>query len=313
MKSLLLFFILSLSVSAHAITWAQAFDNYFAKIYTNTLNSPVSCESTYAPLTKDGVLEIRYAFGYFDASEGNNLNNQTPEAFSRSLDKGAANSVEWFLKRPCRNTYHQLCGFKKLEGADGYAILEKTILQFGRRLTVRLSLTHASATNSFFDNTGVAAAQQELFTARSEQNYFGGVKDGADIVYYVGHSRNGGGPDFQPPVLRDYDGHPDYDNYYEVRREGEASLLSALKESPNKEQIIGLFSCYSSSHFRNNLLSANAGLKMILSHVSIPYNEAIYASLGYLEGSLRGVCGEALETLAEQTPMTQKGFSSGYF
>lgn len=306
----LVLFILSLSFTANAKTWLDAIDEYFSDIYQNTSSGELSCKPIYQNLTRDGHLEIRYALGYFDASANNDLDQQTPEAFSRSVDKGAAAAIRHVLKQKCKSKQHQLCGFHEGDKNDGLSILSKKIQQFGQTLSVRVVLTHASASKSYFDNIGEKATEQEFYTDQSEMNFFYGISQGADIAFYLGHSRNGGGPDFEPPVLRDYDGHPDYKGHYEVQRDGERKLLRALSETANKDQILGMFSCYSSSHFRRNLLRTRPALKMILSHVSIAYNEALFASLGYLEGHLRGLCGKDLETFAEQSRATVNGFST---
>lgn len=296
------------TTSAFGATWIQELDRYFQPIVNEASPSSATCQENYQPLLADGRLEIRFALGYFDNSAGNDLNNQTPESFSKTHDAGARQAIEVFLTRPCSGRL-KLCGFKKLGGNMGLAKLHKKDILQGKAVEVLVYLTSAAASTSHFDNIGRLAETQTKLSQQSMNNFFGGIKHGADIVLYTGHSRNGGGPDFQPPILRERDGHPDYKGYYEVHRTAEKHMLNMMTVSRNQQQIIGLFSCYSIRHFEREMLSVNADQKMILSHSALPYNQGIYSSVAYLEGMLRGHCGDELESLAEQTPEMRTGVS----
>ncbi len=73
------------------------------------------------------------------------------------------------------------------------------------------------------------------------------VRD-ADGFIYVGHSRDGGGPDPYPPVLL-ANGHTDYEHYHRLKP-GMKSLEPYLKAAPKAPILIGSFSCSSLKHFK---------------------------------------------------------------
>jgi hypothetical protein len=267
------------------------------------------CQPLYNPLLKDGILDIRYAFGYFDDSE-NGLKKSyagTNYGFSPSLDIVAFETLVKIATAPCRNRSMRLCDFQKNENShSGKAVLEKTIRIQNQNTLVRLTITQASASEFFSKNTGPLRSSQKFLTEQSESNFFEGLKV-ADVVFYNGHSRNGGGPDFNPPDLTS--SHKvNYKGFYEVQKPGLRRTLESLSQNPNSAFILGLFSCYSRLHFQKVLFSANPDQRLILSSESIDYFQTLKASVGYLEGILRGDCGQSLANTAKKDDLIRKGF-----
>jgi len=274
------------------------------------VEGPQKCENVYAKAMDKGVLDIRYALGYFDDTTGEErIHNGVNYGLSPSLDIEVFNSLRKELTSPCRTKTMRVCGFEQNgEPLTGKVVLQKNINLHGKKTLVRITLTQASATPNFEQNKGIASDRQQILTAQSEENFFEGLKS-ADIVLYNGHSRNGGGPDFNPPRLMS-NLHVDYKGYYEKKRPGILRVMASLKENPDKEIILGLFSCYSKKHFYDTFMKANPIQRLILSADTIDYFDTLKASIGYLEGFLRGSCGQDLADTAKQEDKLKQGFES---
>lgn len=267
---------------------------------------PGKCVSMFAPLVDDGVLDVRYALGYFDDSTGKELiRSRVNYGYSPALDISIYNTLKTQFTSRCRGDLN-LCGFDVASNARGKSILQKSINIQGRKTLVRITLTHAAASGITERNKGELSAVQQQLTAQSDDNFFNGLKT-ADVIFYNGHSRNGGGPDFNPPVLNSQN-KVNYDGYYEPKRIGIKRLLKTISESSNKGAILGLFSCYSQKHFLKDLMNNNSQQRVILTADTIDYFDTLKASVGYLEGILRGTCGQELANTAKQNDKVRGGF-----
>ena len=267
------------------------------------------CLPVYKNAIQNKVFDIRYALGYFDDSQGIDIiwNGQN-WGISPSLDIGIFNSIIRVLTESCENSSQlDLCGFS-LSGdpGSGKVTLEKQIKLIGNGVTARITLTQASASESFVNNKNLLADRQSFLTQQSEENYFGGIGK-ADVVIYNGHSRNGGGPDFNPPVLNSIL-HVNYDGYYRVKKPGISRVLNAIKSNSNKDDILAFFSCFSRKHFYDDILKANPKQRLILSADAIDYFDSLKASMGYLEGLLHSTCGQNLADLAKQGDKIKNAF-----
>lgn len=272
-------------------------------------NGDYQCLPAFRNIVKKKHMDIRYALGYFDDSETGKERvwGGINYGIAPSLDIDVFHSMRRFLTSPCKNTQQKACGFSELgDPQKGKVVLHKNLIYFGEEITVSLSLTHASASESFLENTGVRKYQQKELTLQSEENYFEGIGV-ADVVFYNGHSRNGGGPDFNPPRLNRLN-KPNYEGYYKIKKPGITRVLQKIKASKNKDFILGFFSCYSNLHFYKALTQTNPKQKLILSMEEIDYFDTLKASMGYLEGILRGQCGSVLSASAKHGPRIVNGF-----
>lgn len=144
---------------------------------------------------------------------------------------------------------------------------------------------------------------------RRKNTFFGSLRK-ADIVIYQGHSRNGGGPDFNPPQLNSTE-HPDYVGYYRKVFSGRNRMLEELRSGGNRDAILAMFSCDSNLHFVSRLKANNKNQRMILTlggEGFVTYPEAVSVSMGYLEGILRGSCGAQLDSIARLGDRERKGY-----
>ncbi len=313
---------------------ASAIFNYETQVpkiletyFSNVMNHPAAkaayqtdiadnkCNSVYQNMIKDGVLDINYALGYFDDSAVGGpkrfarfTNGKGIEEYGRSpsLDIVVYNAIRNFMKAPCRNSNQLTCGFfEKGNPANGKVILEKDISMFGQKVLARMTLTQASASQNYDQNISTLAERQKALTLQSEANYFDAIRT-SDIIFYNGHSRHGGGPDFMPVVLNSR-GTPEYEQHYKIKRTGIRRTLAEVKARPDRDYILGLFACYSASYYQEALFLTRPGIQSIYSIDTIYYFDSLTSSLGYIEGFMHGLCGSDLSTLARQSDVVKKG------
>ncbi len=263
------------------------------------------CRTYHENYNRDGVIDIRYALGYFDDSTGHNMIYSNQDwGSSPSYDEGVAVGIRKVMTEPCQNSSRRMCGFTELSSAserlrNGATVLSRQMDLHGRSVEVRMTLTYASASPFYARNKTVLREKQERYTRASEENFFGGLRK-ADFVIYQGHSRVGGGPDFNPPRLTRA-GKPDYVGYYQKLFPGRTRLIEEMRNGGNKDMTLGLFSCDSNMHFISKVKGANKNQRMILTlggEGFVTYPEAVNVSMAYLEGLLRGSCGTQLDGFA---------------
>lgn len=312
MKFVIITLISILTLSARAdiydyeVVLPQQLNQYFSSVNQVTTNSDSVnyCPSVYQKALDRGVFEVRYALGYFDDSRGHEVvESGMNYGFSPSLDIAVFNALRYFYTQPCSNVdeNQKSCGFEEVGDAhSGKVTLQKPVYFGDREILFKIVLTHASASEGYNLNKGLLSEKQAQLTEQSERNYFDAIgSDDVDAVFYNGHSRNGGGPDFNPPVLNSAR-KTDYVNYYQVRQVGIKKLLEKINTGTNKNQVMGLFSCYSQKHFYNRIMSVNPQQKIILSSDTIDYIDSLLGSTGYIEGFLNGTCGDALNNKAKR-------------
>jgi hypothetical protein len=302
----------ALTIYAYNYWYPQYLETYLKKVDAVTTATPqadhkAQCLPVFKNSLKSKVFDIRYALGYFDDSKGEEVVYEGINyGLSPSLDISIFDVVREFLQKPC-TARRALCGFAQSgDPKQGKVILEKQIQLMGSEVLARITLTHASASESFIANTGSLKERQAFLTQQSEENYFGGLGK-ADVVFYNGHSRNGGGPDFKPPHLNS-ELHVNYNGYYKVKKPGIRKVIEKIRQGENKDSVIGFFSCSSYSHFYEMLLDANPKQRMVLSSDLMTYLDTLYGSMGYLEGLLHGQCGQDLADTAKQTEAIKEGF-----
>ena len=272
----------------------------------------LQCRKFYGQVQKKQALDVRIALGYFDDTTGKEtkLKSGASRGYSPSLDIVNFNALRSAITTDSHGVDQKLCGFKEVSSRQGLSILERKTAVHGTFSTVRITLTQPSASYFFAANTGPLKATQKNLSRQSEENYFGGMGS-ADIVFYIGHSRNGGGPDFNPPLL-DAGHEVRYTGYYERKEPGLEKLLTALAPRVNSEVIVGLFSCLSLDHFSRPLLEQNPNRKLILTDTVgkalSDYTTVTLGALGFLEGFLRGRCGSELAEVAEPTEILRNSF-----
>lgn len=236
-----------------------------------------ACIKRYENLYKDGVLNVAVGFGYWDNS---------PHEYV--FDGFIANGLRMALAAPCSPGVN-VCGFKK----DG-DVFQKTVNgPDGKPNKFTISLIQGSLTTSNLANTTKFKVQQDAKCNAATDTFFRQISRGSEAVMYIGHARDGGGPDFCPPV-RDSHKHTDYP-WYQKNQPGFKRLLTSMESSrasgrPN--QLVGLYSCYSQKHFYNGMVKKNADTGYVLSQVEITSVNAITSLVTTLDAMISMKCGK---------------------
>jgi hypothetical protein len=280
------------------------------KITQDNAGGDLQCMPVFKNAIKNGVLDIRYALGYFDDSQGIDIMyDGFNYGLSPSLDIEVFHVLRRLLTAPCDTPTKQLCNFQESgDPATGLVTLSKNVNILGAQVLAQMTLTHASASESYEQNKGALVDLQKKLALQSEENYFENIGK-SDVVIYNGHSRNGGGPDFNPPLL-DKTLHVNYDGYYKVKKIGITRVLNQIKKNPNKDSVLGIFACYSQKHYYSSLMKANSKQRLVLSTDTIDYFDSLHASIGLLEGLLRGQCGDNLNSMIQLNEKLVKGYKA---
>lgn len=213
-----------------------------------------ACTQTYQRIVDKRSLEIRLGFGYMDVSDGKDyiyLDKNFGKSMSRDIFLEYA--MRKALTASCFGNL-EACGFD--EDSRDPQVLRKTVRgPSGESIDVVVRMQSSSLTPFYLENMSRADEQADK-TRLAEENFFGGIKE-ADAVFYVGHSRNGGGADFNPPILRS-NGHPNYAGYYMKKKPGLNRILSEMKKPGPNPILFGHLSCMSEKHFGAKLRAVTA-------------------------------------------------------
>ncbi len=204
-----------------------------------------ACKKFYENLFSDGKLEINLFFGYRDTRPSNYV-----------LDLVEKNSLVKTLTATCPRpqNYIETCGFRR-DKDDADKLIKSVKGPDGNPKEVIFRLNNSSI--SLNDDYNRKSDYQKSRTEKMKE-LFKDALENSDVVYYFGHSRNGGGPDFGPAQKLTAENHVDYD-WYKQTKMGKKLMLEALKNrDPNKTLLLGMFSCSSELHFSNSFAAAGA-------------------------------------------------------
>jgi hypothetical protein len=313
LRAFLLLFVATLSFSsAHAVTLGDAQDALGSLPRTPRDLTPAqekSCERTYAKIYSRGVLDIRVAIGYIDISEGQATKVAGEMRENGSIDAYLYKEMSRGLTGRCHGDM-EACDFSQ----DHNGVFSKNVRgPDGGTTRVVLHLTHASASPDYHDNMTSLLSEQKEFTRQSEENFFGGLAQGAQVVLYLGHARGGGGPDFNPPRLL-ANGHPNYNGYYRVQHPGLNHMIHALSQAQEKPALIGIFACLSEKGFYSSLKQATPQTGTILTKDLFHTDEILNSAYGTIDAVLRKQCGSNFENSVKTDEFArQKVAIQGFF
>jgi hypothetical protein len=182
------------------------------------------CQEKMNRLYRDGVANIDLFMGYGDSG------GQPPVA-TDAIERA------YLVQKLYSKCGAEPCGFRA--DPKNANLLGKS-LAGGKKIAVKI---HSSALSDRDDLNRKNPKQAEHTKAMNEK--FKKALSSSETVFYMGHSRDGGGPDFGPPVL-DAKGHTDY-AWYRKHKPG----LKMIQENMRKGQpeLYGSFSCDSLKHF----------------------------------------------------------------
>ncbi len=160
----------------------------------------------------------------------------------------------------CESDFDRNCGF---ENANPYsendALLAK---QLGNNKKLYLHIFKAALT--WDDDLNRKNPAQQIASAEAENKFFHSFSD-SQFVFYMGHSRNGGGADFYPPKLTASNG-TDYQLYL-LKKENSNKLMAEMKKIKLEDRplLFGFLGCDSQLHFENRLKTVMPNSMLMLS------------------------------------------------
>lgn len=305
-------------IASHS--WAALYENTFTsmgKDYLKSLgrlrtddvtressSSRERCQARYDKILNDGVIDIRILMGYFDWTIGTPVNADGGNfGYSPSIDPGAYQSIRKILTSRCPGDA-EFCEFRE----QTPYLFTKQVTIAGRSYQARIEMYYASVSEYFNTNTGAERSQQQQRSAASQAQFTEALQN-ADAVFYFGHSRNGGGPDFNPPVLISGVNKVNYNGYYKPNRPGLKKMLAALKGSSHRPQILGLMSCDSRDHFRSSLRSVAPNMGLISSTAVLKVDGVYTAMIGGIDAILRGQCQTGFSSSIRMTSFNQQNIT----
>ncbi|MEZ4741329.1 MAG: hypothetical protein R3B45_02595 [Bdellovibrionota bacterium] len=236
-----------------------------------------SCGDAWRGLTEDGNLDIVIVYGYNDSFFGGDI---------YALDGLSREMFTDHVTSPCVANYNA-CGFSKTNDND-VTILKKQITGTdGASINVNIKVTNSSY--SFFDKDNRKNRLQTEKSDFAKKTFYDGIKS-ADIVFYGGHARDGGGPDFDPPRLGKGN-HVDY-NWYHNNRDDIEEIVDLLRYESYSAKILGIFACSSSQHFERKLHKVAPALGYIVSYRTSPRAVLESSLVGALDAALGAKCAQ---------------------
>ncbi|HSJ02528.1 MAG TPA: hypothetical protein VK956_08750 [Verrucomicrobium sp.] len=190
----------------------------------------------------DQEADIRVIFGYDNSADIRHVNDPfRAEHFMEYLKKAG------FCPAQVTEAERQRLGVT--DEAQNLRLFDGLGVQ-GHKL--RLSMIWSARTTSFARNIGSEYLQQVKCSEQALKFMQKAATD-AEVMIYVGHSREGGGPDTFPPEIKysggEYLHRVDFAPYRE-NRPGLVSLAPYLSKATSKPHIISWTSCKSDTHFQ---------------------------------------------------------------
>ncbi|HEY8270644.1 MAG TPA: hypothetical protein VIG33_07120 [Pseudobdellovibrionaceae bacterium] len=244
-----------------------------------------------AGLKNNRILNIAVVLGYSDLTDEHV--DLVTDAFTLAL-------LDRKLTSPCTYEHQGFCEFKLIEGKEHQVnhYARNLVINESEDIAVNIFTINSSYSISNTDNKTKYKTLQGNQT-QTARNFYSWAQQNADMVFYEGHSRDGGGPDFSPP-RPSYSGAVNYP-WYRTNKPGLKFLLSALNTAPEKPITLGLFSCASHVHFLKPLRQALPNAKLILSTKVVESGKTKLALLRTLESILNFECDSDLKARLRET------------
>lgn len=239
-----------------------------------------ACFRRYDKLLKDNTLNILIGFGYTDSVPHDLV-----------YDWYMVNGLVRALTGPCRQGI-SACEFKRSK--DPYKFIRDIEGLDGRLHRVEVTLIRGSISGSHKDNMSPKnIARQQATCELATNKFFEEMMKGPEVVYYSGHSRNGGGPDFCPPKVLG-NGHVDYD-WYERMNPGMNRMLDALARSTKDTHVLAMHSCSSISHFYRKVSAIKPQMAFLGSRFLLNMKSDFQNQYGSLDAILNLRCQSGLK------------------
>lgn len=250
---------------------AESIENLEMQADKLAAGTGASCPQEFSALETGRTLRISMFYGY-DNYEG------------RAHDRVNARSMSRVLTKECRDKL-SACGFSIVSSSKSAVRLMRTL--DGRKVEVNLFTSSLPDGAKEGMNPDVMYLEQDKLSRSVKSRFYRELVE-SDIVFYMGHSRLGGGMELnaQTGVATLFNA---------VFRFPMRPVLNALRQRPTKLKMIGMFSCDSNKYFRHDFHGANPSLALILTTADIHARPAEQASLGALDAVLSKKCARAFQ------------------
>lgn len=268
----------ALPSSAYSVTDYQPFESP---------NGIGSCtEKILSRLKNPSELTIGVALGYSDL---------TDEHFDLVTDSFTLSTLVNNLTQKCSYLGQGFCEFNWVTGSEHDVNMYTRTIQTidGQYVKINVYTMNASYSIGNSDNKTKYKSEQEKKTQIAKA-FYGWALQNADMVFYEGHSRDGGGPDFAPP-RPSHSGTVNYP-WYHANKPGLKFLLASLDAADEKPSRLGLFSCASRGHFLKSLKSHAPNSKLYLSTKVVEAGKTKAALMKTLESVMNFECDSELKS-----------------
>jgi hypothetical protein len=257
------------------------------------------CDQFYSKIHSTREMKILIGLGYYDSSEGETTPlDYYPEGsrviahgvfgVNATQDLAIYQTYRTLLTARCEGKL-QFCGFKELTPGE---LTKKVKMPDGTKVKVVLEIQHPSISTVHSENVGPLKDQQLQKTAEMNEWFFGGLKD-ADLAIYHGHARNGGGPDFSPPVLLK-SLHVNYP-FYQKTKPGLTRLIEGLKAAQHPAAMV-IMACNSGPLFGKAIDAVAPEMGLISTNFVPKTGDGIFkASIASVDSFLRFQCKDGFD------------------
>jgi hypothetical protein len=257
---------------------------------TSTLDGRDSarvCKDKWIDFYSHEPVDVRIVFGYQDSDDdslaGDGLQRQA------MVDRITAKCAE--------DNLVQACGFSR--SPDDADVFERNVRGPDAKMhTMRVRLTASSYSSSDAINRAFSVEQAQK-TEQATKVFYEGLKE-ADMLLYVGHARDGGGPDFKP-ARRNTAGKIDYP-WYRENTPGVDELTKQLMTSGKTPKIMGFFAC-ESERWRARLRNYASKSGLILSATpKMPLEVGVAQAFATLDSAIWQRCGSSFDKAINFNP-----------
>ena len=226
-----------------------------------------NCERAYSEFFKKDDLDFRIVFGYKDSRPARLVTDR----YERLLMIEKLRSLGFVRDDKDDELLH-----KQIDGPDHQL----------KRIRLRVVESSVGAD----DEVNRKNPFQNWQSAHALESFLDGIKN-ANAIFYVGHSRKGGGPDFAPPRCT-RDGHVDYD-WYSTHRTGLHQTAQAIERIKAGKKLIGIFSCDSQRHFSSRLKMQGSRAGLITNRSALYYVDSVNETVSTIHSLIEFECAPA--------------------
>lgn len=218
------------------------------------------------------VVELTLAFGYKDTRPTRFVGDRYERIFL----------IEKVIE-PCDGSQNSACGFKR-DGDDSALFYREVTLKNGER--VHLQLTIFASSIGPDDDLNRISEYQTFISKEAEKNFLESLHT-SSVIIYIGHSRDGGGPDFFPPKITSTK-NIDY-KWYRKQRPGLVKIKKEIASIPDgtKPKTLAILSCNSDTYFNSTNLIADKKLEVHTTDGLIYFKDALDAAIEEVSDSIK--------------------------